>query len=151
MDYLEEEEEDPEMIIEEKEDEENNAEETMITGLEVEKDDLVQEKENIDSDLELLETTSSVFMTPKKRAVKIREQLDDGFLRHSKRVSQKLGGFRDAESANKHKEGKSGKDKNEPKNSKRIKGSKSIKKQKENATEADVPIPLAMIPPAGME
>jgi hypothetical protein len=129
MDYLEEEEEDPEMIIEEKEDEENNAEETMITGLEVEKDDLVQEKENIDSDLELLETTPSVLMTPKKkRAVKIREQLDDGFLRRSKRVSQKLGGFRDAESASKHKEGKSGKDKNEPKNSKKIKGSKSIKK-----------------------
>jgi hypothetical protein len=50
MDYLEEEEEDPEMIIEEKEDEENNAEEIMIIRLEVEKDDLVQEKEDIDSD-----------------------------------------------------------------------------------------------------
>jgi hypothetical protein len=42
-----------------------------------------------------------VFQTPskKKKTVKVKEQLDDGFLRHSKRISNLCGGFKDAESA----------------------------------------------------
>lgn len=59
-------------------------------------------------------------MTPrKKKASKLKEKLDDSFLRCSKRISQKLQGFKDAESA---------------------------KKAKESAqTVEDEPVPLAMI------
>ena len=47
-----------------------------------------------------------VFQTPskKKKTVKVKEQIDDGFLRRSKRISNLRGGFKDAESAKKAKQ-----------------------------------------------
>lgn len=52
--------------------------------------------------------------------MRVKEKLDDSFLRRSRRISNKLQGFKDAESA---------------------------KKAKEPAAEVEEPIPLAMVPP----
>lgn len=79
--------------------------------VQMEPDEDVLMKEKGDSDLEMLDDPPQVFMTPKKkRAFKVKEKLDDEFLRRSKRVSQKLGGFKSAESASKHKEAGSDKE-----------------------------------------
>jgi hypothetical protein len=54
---------------------------------------VMQEKD--DSDLELLEVPPPIFGSiKKKKKVKLLEKLDDEFLRHSKRVSKKLGASR---------------------------------------------------------
>lgn len=56
--------------------------------------------EDEEVDIEVLNTPPAVFQTPrKKRVVKVREQLDDSFLTRSKRISSKLDGFKNAESA----------------------------------------------------
>ena len=74
-------------------------------------------------DVEILEAPPPVFQTPrKKRAVRVKEKLDDSFLRRSRRISNKLQGFKDVESA---------------------------KKAKEPAANKDEPVPLAMVPPPG--
>ena len=53
----------------------------------------------------------------------LKEKIDDNFLRRNNRISQKLEGYRNAESA---------------------------KKSKEAAPAEEEPVPLAMIPPSGM-
>lgn len=79
--------------------------------------------EETDVDVEILDAPPPVFKTPmKKRAIRVKEKIDDSFLRRSRRISNKLQGFKDAESA---------------------------KKAKEPATEEVEPIPLAMVPPPG--
>jgi hypothetical protein len=83
LEYLEDEdEEDPEMVIE--------AEEAENAIVEVATDDpeKIVEEEKSDSDLKMLDNPPAVFMTPqKKKTVKVKEQLEDNFLRRSKRVS----------------------------------------------------------------
>ena len=70
---------------------------------------------------------------------------------HSKRVSQKLEGFKDADSARKFKEAKSTKKPKEAKSAKKPKDAKSAKKPKESAANVEEPVPLAMIRPPGKE
>jgi len=83
----------------------------------------MEEKE--DSDLEMLDHPPPVFMTlQKKKTFKIKEKLDDNFMRRSKRVSQKLSGLKNEESAKKHKEA-------EERNEKPI-GAQKCKKTKAN-------------------
>jgi hypothetical protein len=103
------------------------------------------------SDLELLDAAPDVFRTPKKKKiVKVKEQLDDAFLRRSRRVLEKLRGFKDAESASKFNEDNDEKKYKEPKSAKKSKSAKG-KKQKEDASMEEEPIPLAIIPPTSME
>jgi hypothetical protein len=60
----------------------------------------IQDEEDSDIDLEVLEEPPTIFKTPsKKKTLKIREQLDDSFLRRSKRLSSKAEGYKDAKSA----------------------------------------------------
>lgn len=50
--------------------------------------------EDEEADLEVLEKAPPVFMTPcKKRVLKLKEKLDDSFLRRSKRLSEKVSGI----------------------------------------------------------
>ena len=81
----------------------------------------------------------------------MKERRDDSFLRRSKRVSQKLEGFKDADNASKFKEAKSGKKPMEATSAKKTKAAKSAKKSKKTAEEDGEPVPLAMIPPPGKE
>ena len=81
------------------------------------------EEEEEGPDMEILDGPPPVFMAPrKKRAIKVKEKLDDSFLRRSKSFSKKLEGFKDVESA---------------------------KKFKETVADVGEPVPLAMIPPPG--
>jgi len=81
--------------------------------------------------LEVLEKAPPVFMTPcKKRVLKVKEKLDDSFLRRSKRLSEKFQGYKDAQSARKGK-----------------KAIDDIAEEVEAVEEADEPMPLAVIPP----
>lgn len=75
-----------------------------------------------EADLVLLDVPPPVFKTPKKKKpLKLKEKLDDSFLRRSRRLSKKMEGYKNTESAKKNKE----------------------------KTQAEVePIPLAMIPPS---
>lgn len=82
-----------------------------------------EDEEDVEgADLEILEEAPAVFVTPrKKRVLKVKEKLDDSFLRRSKRLAKKFDGYKDAESA---------------------------KKGKETAVVIDdEPMPLAIIPP----
>lgn len=141
LEYLdEEEEEDLETVVAHDLDDD---EEVMM---EPEEDMIMEEKE--DSDLEMLDGPPQVFMTPKKkRAFKVKQKLDDEFLRRSKRVSKKLGGFK---SANKHKEAETGKKTDAlTKESKKSKATKKSKKANAEASTQDEvlePTPIAMIP-----
>jgi hypothetical protein len=83
LEYLEDvDEEDPEMVIE-AEEAENAIVEVATDGPEK-----IVEEEKSDSDLKMLDNPPAVFMTPqKKKTVKVKEQLEDNFLRRSKRVS----------------------------------------------------------------
>lgn len=98
--------EDPEMVVED---------------LEMEAPD---DAADIEADLVMLNAPPPVFMTPKKKKhTKVKEKLDDSFLRRSRRISQKLEGYKNAE---------------------------SVKRAKEKAPhQVAEPVPLAMIPPAG--
>ncbi|XP_066387412.1 uncharacterized protein [Miscanthus floridulus] len=72
LDYLDDEDEEPEMMAQEVE------EDPKVMEQEENVTDVVQE--NDDSDLEMLDTSPPVFMTPrKKRAFKVKERLDDSF------------------------------------------------------------------------
>lgn len=56
------------------------------------------EETDDDADLQVLDGPPAMFLTLcKKRALKVKEKLDDSFLRRSKRISNKLQGFKDAE------------------------------------------------------
>lgn len=78
------------------------------------------EETDDDADLQVLDGPPAMFLTPrKKRALKVKEKLDDSLLRRSKRISNKLQGFKDAESA---------------------------KKAKEHVASVNEPMPLAIIP-----
>jgi hypothetical protein len=67
----------------------------------VQEETIMREKEV--SDLEMLDCPPLVFKSvKKKKTMKIKEKLDDGFLRRSKRVSQKLGWFKTEKSTQKH-------------------------------------------------
>ena len=69
------------------------------------------------------EDPPAIFMTPrKKKTLKVGEQLDDSFLRRSKRLSKKAEGYKDA---------------------------KTAKEAKKSVEVDDEPMPLAMIPPLG--
>lgn len=64
-----------------------------------EKEDATEAEENVEDevDLEILDAPPAVFQTPnKKKTLKVKEKLDDSFLRHSKRISNKLKGYMDA-------------------------------------------------------
>jgi len=69
------------------------------------------------------EDPPAIFMTPrKKKTLKVGEQLDDSFLRRSKRLSKKAEGYKDA---------------------------KTSKEAKKSVEVDDEPMPLAVIPPPG--
>jgi hypothetical protein len=48
--------------------------------------------DDVDADLEILDEPPAVFKTPrrKKKTLKVKVKLDDGFLRRSKRILEKL-------------------------------------------------------------
>ena len=52
-----------------------------------------------------MDEAPAIFKTPgrKKKPLKVKEKLDDSFLKRSKRISNKLQGFKDEESARKAK------------------------------------------------
>lgn len=116
----------------------------------VEKDDdafAMKDKEDSDVDLEVLDEAPYIFRTPsKKKTIKYREQLDDSFLRSSRRLSGKAKGYKDAKSA-KIAEGEA--ESSDVKKAKEPRKPKSInKKSKEPAYGEMEPIPLAMIAPS---
>lgn len=86
-----------------------------------------------EEDVEILETPPPVFMTDckKKKTLKVREKLDDNFLRHSKRLSSKMQGYKDAASASKAKK------------------TDETKSPNENIEVIDEASPLPIIPPSG--
>lgn len=93
-----------------------------------------------------------MFKTPKKmRAVKVREQLDDGFLRRGKRMSEKLGGFKNEESAKKFKEAKGKKVPSGPKKTPKPRKTPKAKKPIEPNVDPVEAVPLAIIPPNSSE
>lgn len=49
--------------------------------------------QNADSDVEVLEVPPPVFKTPQKKYIKVKERLDDGFLRRSGRLAKKTEGY----------------------------------------------------------
>ena len=58
------------------------------------------ETENEDKEVEILDEAPVVFQTPRKRkSLKVKEKLDDSFLRRSRRIANRLGGYKDAASA----------------------------------------------------
>lgn len=79
-------------------------------GTEEEKDpSTMQYEEDSDADIEVLEEPPTVFRTPsKKKAFKVKEHLDDSFLRHSRRLSSKAKGYKDAKSTQKAKKADEG-------------------------------------------
>lgn len=114
LEYLDEEEEDLEMVV---------------ANVSEEEDQDIDMEEKTDSDLEMLHDAPDVFKTPKKkRMVKVKEQIDDDFLRRSKRISQKLGGFKNTESAKMYTEAGNEKVKPSGSKSKKTKSSKKAKK-----------------------
>lgn len=86
-----------------------------------------------------------MFLMPgrKNKPFKVREQLDDSFLRRSHRLSLKTEGFKDAKSAREASSVKS------PKTSKSSSKKKAKKSSRKSAAEAEEPVPLAIIPPGG--
>lgn len=74
------------------------------------------ETEEAEEDLEVLESPPPIFMTPRrKKAFKVKEKLDDSFLRRSKRISNRLQGYKDTASASKaHKTDEVMEENNEP-------------------------------------
>jgi len=48
--------------------------------------------DDVDADLEILDEPPAIFKTPgrKKKTLKVKVKLDDGFLRRSKRILEKL-------------------------------------------------------------
>lgn len=106
--------------------------------------DVDQEQEASEDDLEVLEEPPEVFMTPgkKKKPFKIVEQLDDSFLRRSRRLSKKTDGFKDA---------KSTKEASSAKSPKKAKGARNSAKKsaRKNVAAEEEPIPLPIIPPVG--
>ena len=98
--------------------------------------------EESEKELEILEEVPAVFKTPKKKkTVKVKEQLDDSFLRRSNRLSIKADGYKDARSAKKAKEPAQA----DARPSK--KKNKKAEKSKTTAKTEDEPVPLTMIPP----
>jgi hypothetical protein len=74
----------------------------------------------------------------KKKAIKVKEQLDDSFQRCSHRLSKKADGYKDAKNAR------------SAKSSKSAKKSKGAKRRTKKTVEVEYePMPLAMIPPTG--
>lgn len=56
-------------------------------------------------DIEILEEPPAIFQTPsRRRTKKVKEKLDDNFLRHNRRLSKKNDGFKDVKSDRKNKE-----------------------------------------------
>ena len=125
-DYLDEdEEEDPEIVIEEDEIERMETEKKMTKQHEIGK----SETKESEDELELLDATPKVFLTAKKKkVVKIKEQLDDSFLRRSKRVSKKLAGYKSKENASSPTEKKTP-TKKISKRTKQVKKNKEVKNQ----------------------
>jgi hypothetical protein len=139
LEYLDEEEEDLEMVV---------------ANVSEEEDQDIDMEEKTDSDLEMLHDAPDVFKTPKKkRVVKVKEQIDDDFLWRSKRISQKLGGFKNTESAKMYIEAGNKKVKPSGSKSKKTKSSKKAKKMEGEPSTYEVlePTPLAVIPPKGKE
>lgn len=55
--------------------------------------------------MEILDEAPTIFQTPRKRrSKKLKEKLDDGFLRRSSRLSKKSEGYKNAESARRNKQ-----------------------------------------------
>jgi hypothetical protein len=88
-----------------------------------------------DDDLDVLEGPPLVFKTPRRKRARIaRDQLDDSFLRSSRRLSKKFQGYKDAESAKKGK-----------------KLADAVEDPiEEELAKVEEPIPLAVIQPSGM-
>lgn len=145
----EDEDEDPELVVQyDGEDEMMAQDEAVPVETEGEKD-----KPKEDSDLEMLESPPPMFMTQgkKKKTVKALEQLEDSFLRRSKRVSGRLGGIKDKQSAKKfevQQAQKSEKKPTRPKKGKKPKKGSKTKKQDVDSEVPEEPVPLAVIPPA---
>ena len=58
------------------------------------------EAKNEDIEVEILDEAPAVFQTPRKRkSLKLKEKLDDSFLRRSRRIANKPGGYKDVASA----------------------------------------------------
>jgi len=96
-----------EYLEDEETDEEPEEEPEMTVAVNTDDDIVMEEKE--DSDVEMLDGPPLGFTTSKKKkTLKVKEKLDDEFLRRSKRVFQNLGGFKNEESAKKHREEEKG-------------------------------------------
>ena len=94
-----------------------------------------------------LRNVNTIFKTPKSRRThKVREQLDDSFLRRSKRLLIKSEGFKDAKSARKAREPAKEKEAAKVKD-KHI--NKKSQKSKKHVEIEEEPIPLVVIPPPG--
>jgi hypothetical protein len=119
------------------------TEDEFILDLNMEVDEA---QEISDDDVEVLEETLEVFLMPgrKNKPFKVREQLDDSFLRHSHRLSLKTEGFKDAKSAREASSVKS------PKTSKSSSKKKAKKSSRKSTGEAEEPVPLAIIPSGGL-
>lgn len=89
--------------------EESDEEDTPVMDAEIDEEEPVDQMDaddEEDTDVQILDDPLAIFQTPgkkKKKTLKVREGLDDNFLRHSKRLSIKSRGFKDAESARKNK------------------------------------------------
>ena len=105
-------------------------------------------EETTEEEIAVLDEALAIFKTPKpKRTHKVREQLEDSFLRRSKRLSIKSEGFKDAKSARKAKE--SPKEKVSA-NARNKLTHKKAQKGKKNIEIEEEPAPLGMIlPPLG--
>ena len=91
-------------------------------------EDIEPEMEMVNDDVEILDAPPAIFKTPgRKKTLKVKEKLDDSFLRRSKRISNKLQGFKDAESA------------------------KGTETAEEAVDDNFAPMPLAIIPPPSNE
>jgi hypothetical protein len=105
----------------------------VIEDTEMPADDAVEEENN--EELEVLDEAPVVFKTPgkKKKTLKVKEKLDDSFLRHSKRLSEKMQGYKNEESARK------------------AKAASEDKNDADQAMNITKPMPLAFIPPGSSD
>lgn len=106
-----------------------------------------------DSDLEMLDDAPLIFQTPekskkKKKVMGIEELLEDSFFRRSKRVANRLSGFKNEESAKAHAENSEPKMPGGPSAAKKPKSKKRPRNTAGTQDEAMDVQPLAMIPPS---
>ena len=105
-------------------------------------------EEEAKEDIAILEEAPAIFKTRKsKKTLKVREQLDDSFLRRSKRLSIKSEGFKDTKSARKARVSTKDKEPAKAKAKHTNKKAQTTKKNKKHVEVKEESMPLAVIPP----